>query len=137
MTNSILTSVKKTLGLEENYTEFDLDIIMAINTAFNILTQIGAGPKDGFQIVDSSSSWEEFTKNDKRLNMVKTYVNAKVRLIFDPPQMTSITECLKEVCREMESRISYEVDPDDTFKDSGGDEDGWPNRICRADCMDR
>lgn len=123
MNSSILTSVKKTLGIEENYTDFDLDIITAINSAFNVLTQIGAGPKDGFQIEDSSSSWGDFTKNNKRLNMVKTYINAKVRLIFDPPQMTSVIECLKETCREMESRISYEVDPPDTFDDSGGDED--------------
>lgn len=123
MNSSILTSVKKTLGIEENYTDFDLDIITAINSAFNVLTQIGAGTKDGFQIEDSSSSWGDFTKNNKRLNMVKTYINAKVRLIFDPPQMTSVIECLKETCREMESRISYEVDPPDTFDDSGGDED--------------
>lgn len=123
MNSSILTSVKKTLGIEENYTDFDLDIIIAINSAFNVLTQIGAGPKDGFQIEDSSASWGDFTKNNKRLNMVKTYINAKVRLIFDPPQMTSVIECLKETCREMESRISYEVDPPDTFDDSGGDED--------------
>lgn len=120
MTSSILTSVKKTLGIEDEYTDFDLDIIMAINTSLNSLTQIGVGPKNGFQIEDKSASWNDFIKNDKRLNMVKTYVNAKVRLIFDPPQLSSVTECLKETIREYESRISYEVDPIDTFDDSGG-----------------
>lgn len=125
MSNSILTSVKKNLGLEDDYTEFDPDIIMAINTSFDILGQLGLGPSEGFQIEDSSATWTDFlpNKKTKRFNMVKTYVYAKVRLIFDPPQLTSVTECLKETIRELESRISYEVDPEDTFdtQNDGGD----------------
>ncbi len=121
MSSSILTSVKKNLGLSEEFTEFDSDIIMAINTAFNALYQIGAGPKNGFEIEDSSATWDDFSK-DKRLNMVRTYVYAKVRLIFDPPQLSSVTECLKETIRELESRISYQVDPSDTFDDVGGEQ---------------
>lgn len=120
MSGSILTSIKKNLGIEEDYTEFDPDIIMAINTALNVLTQIGVGPKDGFQIEDSSASWNDFLNYHcyKKLNMVKTYVTARVRLIFDPPQMTSVIECLKETCRELESRLNYEVDPiDEEVKD--------------------
>lgn len=124
--SSILTSVKKSLGIEEDFTDFDPDIIMHINTALNILTQIGVGPAEGFQIEDSGSSWSDFI-SDKRLNMVKTYIYSKVKLIFDPPQMTSVTEYLKEIVRELESRLSYAVDPEDTFDKDGGVE---KNDIC-------
>lgn len=127
MQGSILTSIKKNLGIEEDFTEFDPDIIMAINTALNVLTQIGVGPKYGFKIEDSSAVWNDFLSvhdYKERLNMVKTYVTARVRLIFDPPQMSSVIECLKETCREFESRLSYEVDPSDTFDDEEGDENG-------------
>lgn len=125
MQGSILTSIKKNLGIEEDFTEFDPDIIMAINTALNVLTQIGVGPRDGFQIEDSSAVWNDFLNYHyyKRLNMVKTYIIARVRLIFDPPQMTSVIECLKETCREFESRLSYEVDPLDTFDEEANDDD--------------
>lgn len=124
MSSSILTSVKKNLGIEEDCTEFDPDIAMHINTAFNILTQIGVGPTEGFQIEDSGSSWSDFINDNRRLNMVKTYIYAKVRLIFDPPQMTSVTECLKETIRELEARLSYEVDPPDTFNRTESDQNG-------------
>ena len=41
MNDSILTSVKKMLGLSEEYDAFDLDIITHINSVFTILTQMG------------------------------------------------------------------------------------------------
>lgn len=120
MINSILNSIKKNLGIEEDFTEFDPDIITHINTALNVLTQLGVGPTGGFQIDDSSATWSDFVTGE-RLNMVKTYITAKVRLIFDPPQMTSVIECLKETIRELECRLNYEVDPPDTFDDEVGD----------------
>lgn len=120
--SSILLSVKKNLGIEEDFTEFDQDIVMHINTILNVLTQIGVGPSNGFQIEDASSSWSDFI-DDQRLNMVRTYVYARVRLIFDPPQLTSVTECLKETIKELECRLSYAVNPPDTFDNKGGEKD--------------
>ena len=46
--DSVLTSVKKMLGITEDYTHFDADLIMHINTVFTILTQLGVGPAEGF-----------------------------------------------------------------------------------------
>lgn len=121
--SSILTSVKKSLGLAEDMVEFDMDVIMAINTALNVLTQLGVGPENGFQIEDSSSIWSDFTgRQNKKLNMVKTYVYTKTRLIFDPPMSTSVQECMKETIRELEFRLMCEVDP--KFVEEGGDENG-------------
>lgn len=45
---SILTSIKKMLGITEEYEHFDSDLIMHINSVFMILTQLGVGPPSGF-----------------------------------------------------------------------------------------
>ena len=44
-TESILTSVKKLLGIDESYTHFDADLIMHINSVFSILGQMGVGQR--------------------------------------------------------------------------------------------
>lgn len=124
MISSILTSVKKSLGITEDFTDFDPDIIMAINATLDILTQLGVGAKKGFQIEGDSETWIDFIGDNELLNMTKTYVCAKVRLIFDPPQLTSVTECLKEIVREFEFRINCEVDPPNISDEIGGDENG-------------
>ena len=43
--DSILTSIKKLLGIAEEYEHFDPDIVMYINSAFSVLTQLGVGLK--------------------------------------------------------------------------------------------
>lgn len=45
---SVLTSIKKMLGITEEYEHFDSDIIMHINSVFMILTQLGVGPPQDF-----------------------------------------------------------------------------------------
>ena len=42
--DSILTSIKKLLGITEEYDHFDQDLILHINSVFGILTQLGVGP---------------------------------------------------------------------------------------------
>ena len=50
ISESILISIKKLLGIDESYTHFDPDIIIHINSVFSILTQMGVGPANGFSI---------------------------------------------------------------------------------------
>lgn len=114
--DSILTSIKKLLGITEEYDHFDADIIMHINSVFGILTQIGVGPTAGFYIKDKSAKWTDFLPEDAKLEMVKSYVYLKVRLLFDPPQASSLAEAIKNNAAELEWRISVTVDPGDTFQ---------------------
>ena len=58
--DSILTSIKKLLGIEEDYEQFDFDIITHINSVFAILTQLGVGPSEGFWITDKYTIWEDY-----------------------------------------------------------------------------
>lgn len=106
---SILTSIKKLLGIGEEYEHFDLDIIIHINSVLMILTQLGVGPKDGFSIRDSSSVWTDFITTDQ-LEAVKSYVFLKVRLLFDPPQSSAAIESINRLISEFEWRLNVAAD---------------------------
>lgn len=106
MSDSILLSVKKTLGLEEDYTAFDQDVMMHINSVFSTLNQLGVGPVDGFMIDDATSNWADFLGGDLNLNNVKTYIYLRVRLLFDPPTMAYLVTSLAEQVKELEWRLN-------------------------------
>lgn len=103
---SILTSIKKLLGPEEDYTPFDTDIIIHINSVFSILTQLGVGPSTGFSIKDDTAVWEDFIKGEAKIELVKSYIYMKVRLIFDPPTSSAVLESFKEQIKEAEWRLN-------------------------------
>lgn len=103
---SILTSIKKLLGITEDCTDFDSDIILHINTVFTILTQMGVGPEEGFSIEDKSKKWDEFISNKLYFESVKTYVFLKVKLLFDPPLSTAVMESINRMISELEWRLN-------------------------------
>lgn len=107
--DSILTSVKKLLGIQENYTNFDADIIMHINTVFAALNQLGVGPERGFMIDDATSTWDKYITN-YNINMVKSYMYLRVRLLFDPPTSSVLMESMNRSIAELEWRLNVEVD---------------------------
>lgn len=110
-TESILTSIKKLLGITEEYTHFDSDIIMHINSVLAILTQLGVGSADGFTISDDSSTWKDFMGEDKKFEFVKSYVHLKVKLLFDPPLSSAVMESMNRMISELEWRILVAADP--------------------------
>lgn len=108
--DSILTSIKKLLGITAEYTQFDADLIIHINSVFSILTQLGVGPSTGFSIHDEYSVWTDFLPEDPRLEMVKTYVYLKVRLMFDPPDRSAVADAMKRQIDEFEFRLNVAAD---------------------------
>ncbi len=105
--DSVLTSIKKMLGITEEYTHFDLDIIMHINSVFSTLTQLGVGPPEGYFIEDDWASWDEFLPENKNLlGFVKSYMLLKVRLLFDPPLSSAVIESMNRQISELEWRIT-------------------------------
>lgn len=107
---SILTSIKKMLGISEEYTHFDEDLIMHINSALAVLCQLGVGPSEGFFITNKSAVWSDFVPDLSKLQFIKTYVYQKVKLLFDPPQSASAIEALNRSISELEWRINAQVD---------------------------
>jgi hypothetical protein len=119
MEQSILNSTKKILGIADDYTAFDLDIITHINTAFSTLTQLGVGSAPGFMIYDDSAVWQDFISDtDYQYNAVKSYVFLKVRQLFDPPQTSYLISAVEKQIAEFEWRLNVHreetewVDPD-------------------------
>lgn len=130
MSQSILDSVKKVLGIPTDYHQFDPDIIMHINSAFGTLLQLGIGPSYGFSIEDSDTTWDDFLLGDARLNPVKTYMCLKVRLAFDPPATSFHIAAMEKQIEEATFRINlvYEMDthgsPLNGYSPTGGSLDG-------------
>lgn len=110
MEESILTSIKKLLGITSEYTHFDTDIIIHINTVFMTLSQLGVGPEEGFRIEDDTAVWSDYVDNDANLEAVKTYIYLRVKLIFDPPLNGSVTELMKQSINEFEWRLRFQVE---------------------------
>lgn len=106
MPDSILTTTKKILGIDEAYTAFDVDIITHINSVFSTLHQLGLGPIDGFYIEGADETWDVFLDNDPRINSVKSYMYIRVRLLFDPPSTSHLITSLQEQARELEWRLN-------------------------------
>ena len=105
---SILTSIKKLLGIAENNKDFDTDIVIYINTVFSDLTSIGVGPSEGFSIEDEYSIWNDFISeaDAKKLNNVKTYMYLRVKLVFDPPTNSALIAAIERSIEEFEWRLN-------------------------------
>lgn len=108
--NSILNDVKKMLGLTLDYNPFDIDIITHINSVFANLAQMGVyahgdEEQSGFEIKDSSTTWDEFTNDNKLKNNLKSYVYLKVKVLFDPPASSTILESFNNQIKELEYRL--------------------------------
>lgn len=108
---SILTSIKKLLGISEEYTHFDTDLVMHINSVLSILTQIGVGPTEGFSIKDDDAVWTSFIPVNPKLELVKSYMHLKVKLLFDPPLGSAVIESMNRMIGELEWRIQVIADP--------------------------
>lgn len=111
MNDSILSTIKKMLGIDPEYTDFDVDIIVNINMVFNILNQIGVGPVEGFSITDNKTVWSDYIPDTRKLEMVKSYIYLKVKQIFDPGTSSALNTAIENQVKELEWRLSVQVDP--------------------------
>lgn len=113
---SILTSIKKVLGIYEDDTSFDVDIIMHINTVFMILRQMGIGPSRGFSVITAYDTWDDYLSDSSLIESVKTYVALKVKLIFDPPASSAVIEAMNRTISELEWRLNAQADYAKSFE---------------------
>lgn len=108
--DNILSSIKKLLGIPTDQTAFDNDIIMHINSVFMILNQLGIGPTDGFTISDDYAIWSDFIPDGQNLELVKSYMYMKVRLMFDPPTSSSVLSAMERSISEFEWRLNVKAE---------------------------
>ena len=107
-TDVILTTVKKMLSIDSDVTEFDTDVLSDINSAFFSLYQLGIGPSTPFQI-DSTTTWANLSTSIPK-DVIANYLYLKVRLVFDPPTVSSVIDAYKSRIEELEFRMNVEVD---------------------------
>lgn len=105
MNNSILTTVKLLLGIEPTYTAFDSQLIVYINSVFSHLQQMGIGPETGYSISSANNTWNEFIGGRIDIELVKTYVYLKVRMMFDPPAGSFVVDSFERIIAEHEWRL--------------------------------
>lgn len=119
--NSILKSTRKKIGLNpDEATEFDPDLIDAINAAIAVLTQVGIGSRMGFTVQDESQTWDELLGNDPRFNMAQTYVYDRCRLIFDTSSMSSyVFSSIQDRIKEFEWRLNVAAETPGAFPPIG------------------
>ena len=106
MEDSILISTKKMLGIDQHFDAFDLDIKMHINSVISILHQMGVG-KPGFILMDESDTWSDLIEgySEADINMIKSYIYLKTRLLFDPPTGSIVMEAVNQSIAEFEYRL--------------------------------
>lgn len=103
--DSILLSVKKALGINPDFETFDRDLIIHINSALSVLSQLGVGPDSGLYITGPNETWDYLIPSEKPLEMIKSYVAMKVKILFDPPTGGAL-ESANRVIDEFEWRIN-------------------------------
>lgn len=106
--DSILETVKNLIGVASECADFDTNIMVHINSAIMTLRQIGIGPKNGFSVRDSSSTWTDYIDDINLYESVKDYIYLKVKIVFDPPTSSYVLEAMKEQIKELEWRLQTE-----------------------------
>lgn len=115
-TESILTSIKKMLGIENDYDHFDPELIVHINSVFATLCDLGVGPKEPYTIEDASNAWNEFATGSHYQN-IKSYIYLRVRLLFDPPSNSFLVNSIAEQIKELEWRLNVQAETIGNFND--------------------
>lgn len=123
LSNSILSSVKKLVGILEDDKSFDVDIMLNINAALSTLFQLGVLQKP-FTVVSKTDTYADLLPGapEDIVNQVKMYLVYKTRLGFDSSTLSgTVIEVLKEMIKEAEWRLMISYNPFDTFVREGGE----------------
>lgn len=110
MTDSILDTIKKMLGIPTSDTAFDTDIIVNINSALFVLHQLGVGPAEVPYLIESNvETWVDFLTDSVYYSSVKTYIYLKVKQVFDPSGTGFLLDSMDKQIKELEWRLCNQV----------------------------
>ena len=108
---SILKSIRKLIGPEDDYTHFDPDIVMHINSSINRLFQLGVESAKGFRVTSEDETWGDLFGSDENIiDMCKTLIYYKVKMGFDPPTSSIAAEAFKSEIDKQEWLINVWVE---------------------------
>lgn len=111
MDDSILVTIKKMLGLDADYTAFDQDIIVFINSAFMTLAQIGVGDREGYCITGAEETWGDFISEfPANYDALKTFIYLSVKILFDPPNSSAVLTSYENTIERLTWRLNIEAE---------------------------
>lgn len=113
MDASILTTIKKLLGIEESDTSFDTDVTIFINSALSRLSELDVGPNGGYQITGANEKWSDYLGTSAKIGSVQTYIYYSVRLAFDPPTSSFVLDSMKKQLDKLEWSINVDAEGGD------------------------
>lgn len=129
MEDSILLSIKKLVGISADDNEFDLDILININSIFSTLFQIGVG-EQGYSITGSQETWKDlFEDREDLISYIKLYTYIKTRIIFDPPTSSFVLDSLNKQAGELEWRINVQAESLNDFEDCDCKDEILPDSV--------
>lgn len=108
MDSVILEDIKRMLGIAPSTTEFDMDIVSAINSAFFTLYQLGIGLHEPFA-VEEDTDWSELDTTVPK-QVLRDYIYLKVKTVFDPPSSSFVAEAIRDRISELEFRLNIQAD---------------------------
>lgn len=106
LNQSILASIKQMLGVTDDVTAFDNELISHINSTFLSLNQLGVGSDDGFYITGYNEIWSQFVNDPRLADPAREFVYLKTRLIFDPPASSVVSDACNQRLQEIEWRLN-------------------------------
>lgn len=118
LSDSILSSVKKLIGISEDDVSFDLDIMLNINAAASTLYQLGVLQKP-YTITSKDDTYGDMIPGGSEdvVNQIKMYFVYKTKLGFDSSTLSgTVIEVIKEMIKEAEWRLMVSFNPTDTFE---------------------
>lgn len=107
---SILITIRAALGVDEDYSGFDGEIILGINGAIFSLNQLGIGPEAGYEITGIEEVWAEILLGATDIEAIKSYIQLKTRLSFDPPTTSFLLNSIERQIEQLEWRLLAQVE---------------------------
>lgn len=109
LNQSILGSIKQMLGIVPTAMPFDDEIILHINSTFTPLAQLQVCD-EGFNITGYTETWEDCISDPSLADMAKVYIYLRVRLIFDPPASSIVSDAMNSRLAELEWRLNIQAE---------------------------
>ena len=103
LTNSILATVRAMCNVEEDDQGFDQQLIPLINGQLMMAHQFGVGYA-GFIITDEHETWYDLLGESGKdlLNAMQIWLGYSVRLLFDPPDNSTVLKSYQDQILKME-----------------------------------
>ena len=107
---SIFMTIKRLLNIDPEEMGFDTQIGVFINEEFMTLHQLGIGPDEGFHVSDANTKWTDFSEDKTLIDTLKTYIYYRVRLSFDPPASSIVSDAINQRISELQFRLNAQAE---------------------------